>query len=379
MNASFRLDGIEIIVAEAAPATRWIFIRVVTEDGRSGYGESTLSCREALVAETLDKAAGRLFAADSLEPDDLFPCLDSLPQAALCSGFDQAIWDLRAGMAGLPLARLLNPLATASVPVYANINRRTKDRSPHGFAESAALALRSGHVAVKIAPFDEAPRTPPEHEDLDALLRPGLERIAAVREVLGPDKKLMVDCHWRLNKRSALKFLDFAAGLGLYWVECPLPESGANLAALAELRAVANGLGVLLAGCEEKIRLSGFKPFIDAKCYDVIMPDAKYAGGVLEMLKISGVLLDGGIDFSPHNPSGPICHAVSAHIRAAAEGNGMLETQFDETPVFDELNRFAAPPVVDGALRLPERPGHGAALNMEAPRKRCVYHKKYRR
>ena len=100
-------------------------------------------------------------------------------------------------------------------------------------------------------------------------------------------------------------------------------------------------------------------PFITGGAYDVLMPDVKYCGGPVEMLRIAAALRGHGLAFSPHNPSGPICHAASLGVCAAAAEIDRLETQFDESPLFFELLKEPMPPCVGGVSALPQ--GHGIA------------------
>ncbi|MBV8458256.1 MAG: hypothetical protein JO122_16765, partial [Acetobacteraceae bacterium] len=96
-----------------------------------------------------------------------------------------------------------------------------------------------------------------------------------------------------------------------------------------------------------------FRLFLDAGAYDVMMPDVKYVGGISAMIELAEDMRIGGCTFSPHNPSGPVCHAASLHVCAAATALQRLEMQFDETPLFDSLAvpRLSVPR--DGAAPVP--------------------------
>ena len=263
----------------------------------------------------------------------------------------------------LPLWRQFAPANTDPVPVYANINRRTVDRSPEGFAASACAALAAGHAAFKIAPFDEATAAARAAGDLASAIRQGLARIAAVRDAIGADRRLMVDCHWRLDEEAASTVIAAAAELGLHWVECPLPETPDHLAALRRLRGLANARGVRLAGCEEAIGVAGFAPFLAAGAYDVVMPDVKYVGGLGELRRLAEVAARSGVLVSPHNPSGPFSHAASLQISSVLPGCDRLEMQFDESPLFAGLVRERFPPIARGMAGLPAGPGCGVTLD----------------
>ena len=125
--------------------------------------------------------------------------------------------------------------------------------------------------------------------------------------------------------------------MGLYWLECPLPEHEETRAALVRMRWQANARGIRLAGMEHGIGIAGFAPYLAAGCYDVMMPDAKYVGGLVEMLRLAGLFAESRVAFSPHNPTGPVCHAASLHVCAATPHLERLEVQFDETALFDTL------------------------------------------
>ncbi len=252
-----------------------------------------------------------------------------------------------------------------SIPLYANINRGTLDRSPAGFAHAAAAAAAAGFTAVKMAPFDDmAPHLAGTREGL-ALTELGLERIAAAHAALeGGVARLMVDCHRRFTPDSAAAALHEAARIGVAWFECPLPETAENIAAVRHLRGLANAAGVQLAGLEETSTLEGFLPWLDA--YDVMMPDVKYAGGLAETLRIAEALHRHGVGVSLHNPTGSVCHAVSLHVSAALATGLPLEIQWGETDLLFDLPDPRLPRPHDGHSPLPPGPGHGAALAFAA-------------
>lgn len=358
-----RPDKIRIDLCRISEKTCWLFISMLTRSGLQGFGEATLSGREKEVLALFDAVAAALLNAPESSPRTHVPAAPSLPLAALISACDQALWDIKAKARGLPLCALLSPAPTRDISVYANINRKTLDRSPAGFAASARTAIAYGHTAIKIAPFDEVNcrRQPPA--EASAALQKEIERIDRVRDAIGADIRLMVDCHWRLDLPTAQAVLSLTERYHLHWLECPLPETRADLDDLVAVKAQANAQRVLLAGCEENIRTESFAPFWDKRVYDVYMPDAKYVGGIEEMMTVAANIQQQGATFSPHNPSGPVCDAVSAHVCAAVGGAGMLEMQFDETPLFPALIGSRPKAVERGKVAISQRPGLGVALD----------------
>src|SRR5262249_43162485 len=85
--------------------------------------------------------------------------------------------------------------------------------------------------------------------------------------------------------------------------------------------------------------------------------------GFDEMRRLADQMRATGVAFSPHNPTGPVCHAASLHVSAAVEALDMLEMQFDETPVFDRLQTVPVAKPSGGTVALPRSPGVGVTLD----------------
>jgi len=333
--------------------TRWIFVRLRAASGLTGAGEASLNGREDEVLLAARALTSTVIGLDAGQPRQIPRHLkfDTLPRAAFVSAVSQAMWDISAQAGHKSVAQELGGLQRTVIPLYANINRRTRDRSPRGFAAIAAAAQAQGYSAFKLAPFD--PVSPgQDRRRMRAGMEHGLACLAAVREQVGPGARLMVDCHWRFDEKGAQALIDAAAGLGLYWIECPIQEDVEHLPALLGLRRRANRNGIRLAGCENMVRTAGFKPYAEAGAYDVMMPDVKYAGGMDEMLAIADLLERHDIEFSPHNPTGPVCHAASIHVCAAARAVDALEIQFDESPLFDQMLVRRSSVIINGEAHI---------------------------
>jgi galactonate dehydratase len=361
----FALRAATMHMVRVTHKTCWSFIRLHTQDGLVGEGEATLTGQEDALLAAADRLVPlALRGVRTGLPSDF--AVENLPvdirDASIVSALDQALWSLHAQRAGKSLAQLLG-VRRLQVPVYANINRRTELRTPEGFAASARAAMGAGYTAFKLAPFDEvSPSVCLQGQGLQAM-RAGLARVAAVREAVGPGARVMVDCHWRFDEATAYQLNESAARLGVHWIECPIPEVPDNIPALARLRHQANALGMLQAGLEMGIGWDSFRPYCEGGAYDVVMPDLKYAGGIHQMQAIGAGGASFGVQVSPHNPSGPICHAASLQVSATLDSFDMLEQQFDESPLFDAMVRAPFAPVAGGHTELPSGSGLGVALD----------------
>ncbi len=354
------LVRIEAFAYRATGKTVWVFVRLVDGDGRHGWGEATLTGQEAALAASHTRIAAKLQGSPADPHRDLMKdagvATGDRAGAAIVSAVDQALWDIAGKRAGRPMNALLEKAGPHAVNLYANINRRTTTRTPEGFAQSATKALADGFSAIKLAPFDGV------QPGSDKGVAHGIACAAAVREAIGPARKLMIDCHWRFDEANAAQALDELAKLGLHWFECPLPETPDNYEALRRLRKRANASGVLTAGCEMETGLEGFRPFIEHEIYDVLMPDVKYAGGLAEFRRIAEFAAARNIATAPHNPSGPVCHLASLHVSAGLPGFLTLEHQYDETPNFFAIVAGDVPRPMDGLCPLPAGPGLGIDL-----------------
>jgi galactonate dehydratase len=359
-----RIERIAFHGINVTPKTNWCFLEVATEDGLSGLGECTLANQEGAMAAEVARLAALLEGEDARARNRLGRFLPHAPGglvgATALSALDAALADLAAQRAGQPLHLFLGGALRDPVGLYANINRGADPRTPEGFAAAAHRALAAGFAAVKLAPFEplmwEDGNTPANR----AAYAEGLARIAAVRQAIGPDVALMVDAHWRFSPGAAAGLIRDCDPFGLFWLECPIAE--ANHREIARLRGLANARGMRLAGAESLSGLAAYRPLIEAGCYDVLMPDAKHAGGIEELRRIAALALTAGVEIAPHNPTGPVCHAHSVHLCAVIPNFLHLEVQFGETERFFTLVEGDSLRFVAGAAPLPGSPGLGVRL-----------------
>lgn len=117
--------------------------------------------------------------------------------------------------------------------------------------------------AFKAAPFDGVTPATCGSEAGQQRIRHGIDCMLALRDALGPEARLMVDCHWRFGEARALQVLSALAPVRLHWFECPLPETVPHWPALKRLRVAARDQGVLLAAAETQIGCGGFQPLFD--------------------------------------------------------------------------------------------------------------------
>jgi galactonate dehydratase len=365
---------LEVLCVEVSAKTTWIFVRLIGADGAEGLGEATLNDRTQEVLAAIPAAVGAVTASCASHAARTQAAAAHVPGVvgrAIASALEQAWLDREGERRGQPVFALLGGRRREAVPVYANINRGTLTRSPEDFADRAALAVASGYGAVKLAPFDGVSPDAPDGSERDGLIEAGLARIAAVVQRVGRTARVQVDCHSRLRIDELVHLAERVAAAGAVWLEEPVRETPAALAALARLRPRARALGLVVAGAENVPNLGDLAPFCVAGAYDVVMPDIVLAGGPSEAVRMGHLAAALGSAVSLHNPCGPVMDAHSAHVAAALPALHSLERQFAETPLYDELviggHAFA-----QGALTLAGAPGLGLRLRRDRPEIRPV-------
>jgi galactonate dehydratase len=362
------VDSVGLDVLNVSPKTNWNFVCVRMSDGDCAWGEASLNAWEPMLrgaVELLDSrtrglSLGQAHAALTVSPH----APGGLVHAAAVSAVQQALLELTARERQQPWQEPLGPLRRQRVRAYANINRATVERTPAGFVATARRAAALGFTAFKAAPFDGLTPALCATSEGRQRMRHGIDCLLALRDAIDREARLMVDCHWRFDEAGALEVLRALAPAGLHWFECPLPETPAHEPSIQRVHHAARDRGVLLAAAETQIGVAGFAPLFEAGLYDVVMPDVKYCGGPWEMLRIAERAHDAGVQFSPHNPTGPIASLHSLNVAAVAPECDMIELQFDESPLFEQLMPGVHPTLVDGAFAAPTQ----AAVRLEPDR-----------
>lgn len=343
----------------------WLFVQVHTDEGLVGLGEASQG-GNALVRAYLQQVKQDLLGRDPCQVEPLSTQLlaraSGKGPATAVSAVEQALWDLWGQSLGRPIWALLGGRHRERVVLYANVNRATFDRSPAGFAESARRAVADGFRAVKCAPFDDVSYQWPDREANLRGIAVGVERVAAIRAAIGPGIRLMVDCHSRFDVPTAIRVARELETLDLAWLEEPVPDWD-----LDGLERIREHSPMPIAGAESLIGRTGFWETIRRRVLDVIMPDVKHAGGILELRKIAALAETCRLSVAPHNPSGPVSTLASVHLCAAIPNFLALEFPWGETSWRGQL-LSPAEVIVDGSIAVPERPGLGFALDPDVVR-----------
>lgn len=362
-----RLTGVELLPVRATARTAWLFLRLRSDAGVDGLGEASdafgiLGTTADNVAKMREELGTQFASLAGRSPFDVehfrqTARLGNLLARTVHSALEQAMWDMAGKVLDVPVYSLLGGRVRDRLPVYANINRVTTPRTPEGFAATAKRAVADGFRAVKLAPWDN-------FMDSEAFVERGIECLFAVREAVGTGVDIMTDCHSFFTVARAKAVARRLERVGLRWYEEPVaPER------TAETLDIRRAIRQEMAGGEFLFGVRGFAPLCRDKAVDVIMPDVKHCGGILEMTRIAAMAESFGVRVSPHNPTGPVATAASVQLCAGMKNFEILELQWGEAGWRGELVR-PAETFVDGTIAVGDGPGFGVTLNEELAREK---------
>lgn len=369
--AKLTVTGLETFRLKVNHRGDWVIARLLTSGGIAGLGDASHGGADAetiaLMRQYLERLKGRgVFDIEWLRQWGAQEIARRGKVAAVAiSALEQSLWDIQGQAFGVPCYQLFGGQLRPSIRNYANINRSATDRSPAGFSRMAANAVATGFDAVKLAPFDGMPRDAAAREKH---ISNAVDCAFAVREAIGPQRELLIDVHSLVTLEQGLKLVESLAPLKLFWLEEVTREPLENLAAI---RRAAQAVKMPIAGGESLPGAKAFYRYAAAGAADILMPDVKYCGGLLELRKVAALAEAMGLTIAPHGPASPIGNFAVAHVCAGAPNFHILEFSFGEVPWRAEL---VDPPerIERGHLALADRPGFGVALNPRVVNKYLV-------
>ncbi len=352
-----KISAIKTVMAFGGRQT-WVFVLVETDAGLTGVGEASLEGKEPAVCAAVEDMARFLVGNDPRRIEHNWQILyrhgfwrGGVVLLTAMSGIEQALWDIAGKELSVPVYRLLGGACRERIQLYTHCGGRTTEELVH----NAQALVAQGWGALKIGSLGfEGFAT--ERQCIDAVA----ERVARLRQAVGPNVLIMMDAHGRHTPSQAIRLIRVLEPYDLYFMEEPVPPD--NVDAYAPLAQA--HLNVPIATGERLFAKWGFKDLIEKQYVDVIQPDVCHDGGILETLKIAAMAETYYIRVAPHNPNGPVATAASLQLAALLPGFCILEYAQNQ-PWRDQVIREPLK-IVDGWVDLPTAPGLGVELNLEA-------------
>lgn len=342
---------------------RWLFVRVDTDEGVVGWGEASLEGHIPTVQTAIQSAAELLVGTDPSRIEATWHLLHRSGYyrggaviSTVVSAIDQALWDIAGHVHGVPVHDLLGGAVRDRIRVYSWIGGDV----PSGVAEAAAERVERGFSAVKMNGTAQLRAI-----DSPARVQEVVARVAAVREVLGPDRDIAIDFHGRVSTPMARRLLGLLEEYQPMWVEEPVvPELGANLAGLVASTRVPIATG------ERLFSRHDFRHAFEAGIA-VAQPDVAHAGGISELRRIASAAEMYDVALAPHCPIGPIALAASLQVDFAAP-NALIQEQSQgihyngDSGLLDYLLDASPLDISEGWVQRPTRPGLGVEIDAVA-------------
>lgn len=342
---------------------RWLFLKIETDEGIVGWGEPVIEGRAATVKAAVIELMENLIGKDPQRIEDHWNLMyrsgfyrgGPILMSAI-AGIDQALWDIKGKFFNAPIHQLLGGACRDSIKVYSWIGG---DR-PTDVGAAAKEVVDRGFQAIKMNGTEELQYID-SHQKIDAVI----ERIAAVRESVGPYIGIGIDFHGRVHKPMAKILAKELEQFRPMFIEEPvLPENN------EALRDIANHVTTPIATGERMFSRWDFKKLLSDGYVDIIQPDLSHAGGITEAKKIFSMAEAYDVAVAPHCPLGPIALASCLQVDASSHnafiqeqslgihynvGNDLLDYIVDKD-VFTYEN---------GYVKIPDGPGLGIEVNEE--------------
>jgi galactonate dehydratase len=343
---------------------KYAFVRIRTEDGSEGIGQSGNFGFPQALEPMLQPLRPSLLGQD---PDEIGRLHREITRAVSVRGqaltstvgaVDLALWDLKGRRFETPAYNLMGGRQRERVRLHLLTGMKAWPRtaSADGLLAEAADAVADGFTAIKVDPFVEGDDG--YHLQTSATrIRKAVELVEAMRDLIGPDVDLGVECHRKLTAAEAVQFADQLERSNIYVLEDPLPPDS-----MGEQLRVARAIRVPLALGERHDSIYEFEDLLEGGAPDFLRPDVGHIGGLTAGMKIAALAEARHRQIMAHNFLSPYLTAATLQWYAAIPNVSTLEWN----PLDEEPNRAAmltAPlPRTGGWLEVPDAPGLGVNL-----------------
>ena len=355
-------------VEQFFPRHRTRLVRITTDTGLTGWGESTLEGKPASVEGAVGELADYLTGKDPLRIEHHWQHMyrsaffrgGAILMTAL-SALDQALWDIAGKHYGVPVYKLLGGAVRDRIRVYAHWGIGSLAEESQSVArERLDLLMKSGYTAFKTGPGGKwRGHEPP------AVIDEFVECAFLMREWVGPDVELAFDFHGKMTPALAIEICHEIRDMRPMFVEEPVPQENVDA-----LKLVSDHVTFPIATGERLLSRWEFRQVFEKQAAAYIQPDGSHAGGITELKKIANMAEVYYIHVLPHCAIGPVAFTSCMHVDAVIP-NFLAQEQVDWALGGGILTENWQ--VVDGHIELPDKPGLGIDIDEKAVSERAPY------
>ena len=358
LGGSLAPDGRTYLPGEKGVKVDLLIIKVITDDGLVGIGE--VRPGNLAAKAKVEQMKPRFIGLDPFDVD-MFTRRRGWglrwSEGRVLAAVNVACWDIMGKATGRPVCQLLGGAHADRIRAYASGGIDWNFvKNPEIIAKEAEGYLKEGWTAFKF-------RIPPDDRCLAV--------IKAAREAVGDEMDLIIEANMRF--RTARQAIRMARKFEKYdplWFEEPVPAfTSADVQSYVEIRKALPSIPI--SGGEGKTSVAEFKPWIDSHAYDIVQPDASYAG-ISEARRIAYLAELQGLLCCPHDWGTAVANAANLHLVAAIPNHFVLEIQttwHSSCPPFRALEGTEilkkSLKMKNGCLEVPKEPGLGIELDEE--------------
>ncbi len=361
-----KITALETLQWRAYP--RLLVLRVHTDSGVIGLGETVdkIPAAKAAIHGTL---APLVLGQDPLDIEGLWRfVMDNImyhgyagAETRALSAFEIALWDIMGKHYQAPLYHLLGGKTRDEVPTYntcIGFGDVQDYRQWHEDAGELAQSLLMDEIhAMKIWPFDSFSERSFGQRISPAEIEKGLIPIQQIRERVGNQMEIGIECHFRWNRVSMERIARALEPYDILFLEDVLPAVYPD-----EIKALSERTTIPIIGSELLMTRWQLREWLEKHVSQIIMTDPVWNGGIAETRKIAVLAETFGVPLVLHNVAGAICHALCMHLGAHIPNLYYVESvRAFYKEYFPILTDFR-PTVSDGHLDIPQGPGLGVNL-----------------
>lgn len=342
---------------------RWVFLKMDTDEGLSGWGEPVVEGRADTVMAAVKELEYYFMGKNPLNIEDLWQTMyragfyrGGPEMMSAISGIDQALWDIKGKYYHAPVYDLLGGACRDKLKMYRWIGG---DR-PSDIEQSAKEAYAQGYKAIKMNATEEM-----HYIDSFKKVEATCQRVAAIRDALGYDLDIAVDFHGRVHKSMAKVLAKELDQFHLMFLEEPVLSENIEV-----LREITKYTSTPIATGERMFSRWDFKRILTEGYVDIIQPDLSHAGGISECKKIATMAEAFDVAVAPHCPLGPIALGACIQLDTCTP-NAFIQEQslgIHYNKGGDLLDYLADKSIYqyhDGYLDLITKEGLGVEMNEE--------------
>ena len=350
---------------------RWMFVKISTDEGVSGWGEAGVEGHGRIVRAAVGLMAETLIGRDPRRIQDIWQTLyrgsfyrGGVTLMSAIAGIDQALWDILGKWHNAPAHQLLGGACRDRIKVYFWIG----GDKPADVGAAAKKAQDMGYTAVKML-ATEALQIVDSHKGIDECVA----RIAEILSAVGPHMGIGVDFHGRVHKPMAKVLARELAPYRPMFIEEPVLTEY-----LDGLREIAAHAAIPIATGERIYQRQDFRNLLERRVVDILQPDPAHAGGITECYRIAAMAEAYDVAVAFHCPLGPIALAANLQLDAVCYNACIQEQSLgmhynrQGADLLDYLNNPEIFAFKDGYADIPQGPGLGIEVNEEKVREMDV-------